>query len=246
MQVGDIPRAFNFPDNHFDLVHSRMLVGGISASRWPTYIRAIARSLKHDGGIQMFEFDFNVQSDNGTLDRHSGLVKWCSLYRNALRSSENPNGRKDPDIAGSNGRMRNYLVAAGFTSIRERSIRVPLSGWRTDSRWNRIGRHMKGNMAALMESAGLYPILQRRINGREIDATTFASVLEQARGELRNEFKPYMTLQWFKMESEYHKISEVVALEDISMKGFGSTGKEEVKDAGDRGRMVGGKGLMNE
>ena len=80
--------------------------------------------------MQLFEFDFNVQSDNGTLDHHSGLIQWSSLYRNALKSSESAIGCKDPDIAANNNRMRDHLVAVGLTSIRERHIRVPLSGWR--------------------------------------------------------------------------------------------------------------------
>lgn len=42
-QVDDLNRQFTFPNNHFDLVHSRLVASGINLPRWPGYLRDISR-----------------------------------------------------------------------------------------------------------------------------------------------------------------------------------------------------------
>ena len=66
-QVDDLNSPSTFPSNHFDLVHSRMMAGGINASRWPGYMNDMLRVLRPGGWCQMVEIYFNAQSDNGTL-----------------------------------------------------------------------------------------------------------------------------------------------------------------------------------
>jgi ubiquinone/menaquinone biosynthesis C-methylase UbiE len=58
---------FTFSSNHFDLVHSQIMAGGIHADRWRSYFRDIFRVLRPGGWAQMIEIYFNAQSDNGTL-----------------------------------------------------------------------------------------------------------------------------------------------------------------------------------
>ncbi len=56
-----------FPSNYFDLVHSRMMAGGIHANNWMNYLRDILRILRPGGWCQMVEISFNAQSDSGML-----------------------------------------------------------------------------------------------------------------------------------------------------------------------------------
>lgn len=56
-----------FPTNHFDLVNSRLMAGGIHANRWRNYMADMFRVLRPGGWCQMVEIYFNAQSDNGTL-----------------------------------------------------------------------------------------------------------------------------------------------------------------------------------
>lgn len=42
-QLDDINRNFTFEPNTFDLVHSRLVGGGINRTRWPSYLRDIKR-----------------------------------------------------------------------------------------------------------------------------------------------------------------------------------------------------------
>ncbi|MCJ1277787.1 hypothetical protein MMC21_005601 [Puttea exsequens] len=42
-ELDDINRPFTYEPNTFDLVQSRMVGGGINASRWPSYLRDIKK-----------------------------------------------------------------------------------------------------------------------------------------------------------------------------------------------------------
>lgn len=68
---------FTFPSNHFDVVHSQMMAGGIHANRWQSYVRDIFKVLRPGGWCQIVEIYFNAQSDNGTLGR--GKYPFISL-----------------------------------------------------------------------------------------------------------------------------------------------------------------------
>ncbi|KAI1116905.1 S-adenosyl-L-methionine-dependent methyltransferase [Nemania sp. NC0429] len=67
LDVDDLNMSFQFSSNHFDLVNSRLVAGGINSERWTGYIRDIYRCLRPGGWVQMVEIDFNAQSDNGAL-----------------------------------------------------------------------------------------------------------------------------------------------------------------------------------
>jgi hypothetical protein len=71
--------SFTFPPNSFDLVHSRMVAGGIHANRWEEYIRDIYQALRPGGWCQMVEIYYNAQSDNGTLTDGKGGGGWVDV-----------------------------------------------------------------------------------------------------------------------------------------------------------------------
>ncbi|KAF5719256.1 methyltransferase [Fusarium mundagurra] len=74
LQVDDLNGRFTFRSNHFDVVHSQMVAGGIHANRWRSYIRDIFRVLNPGGWCQMVEIYFNAQSDNATIQRSAGTT----------------------------------------------------------------------------------------------------------------------------------------------------------------------------
>ena len=43
LQLDDINRPFTFDVNTFDLVHSRLVGGGVNRTRWPNYVRDIKK-----------------------------------------------------------------------------------------------------------------------------------------------------------------------------------------------------------
>lgn len=72
--------SFTFRSDRYDVVHSRMVAGGIHSNRWRSYIRDIFRVLRPGGWCQMVEIYFNAQSDNGTLTRGKCDPFPCEMF----------------------------------------------------------------------------------------------------------------------------------------------------------------------
>ncbi|RYO81616.1 hypothetical protein DL766_000849 [Monosporascus sp. MC13-8B] len=111
--------------NHFDLVNSSLVAGGIDADRWGTYLRGIRRVLRPGGWCQLVEIYFNAQSDNATLTDGHALRRWSSAYLGAMGQSKNP---RVP------GRLAALMRGAGFREVEELMFPLPLCGWTNGSR----------------------------------------------------------------------------------------------------------------
>ncbi|KAI0413587.1 S-adenosyl-L-methionine-dependent methyltransferase [Xylaria grammica] len=120
LDVDDLNMSFQFPLNHFDLINSRLVAGGINSERWTGYIRDILRCLRPGGWVQMVEIDFNAQSDNGALVDSSALRQWSQTYLFAMEQCKNPRAPR---------RLGGWLRNAGFTDVDERMIPLPMCAW---------------------------------------------------------------------------------------------------------------------
>lgn len=103
----------------FDLINSRLLIGGINGNRWATYVADLKRLLKPGGWLQMVEQYPSIQSDNGMAVPY--LQRWWQLYSAALVQMN-----KNPHIARG---LRNLMESQGFENIRERRERLPIGNW---------------------------------------------------------------------------------------------------------------------
>lgn len=132
--------SFTFPSNHFDVVHSQLMAGGIRANRWQSYLKDIYRVLQPGGWCQMVELYLNAQSDNGTLspgtfhhcmtqcekegcllnELDHALSRWSSGYLDAMHP------QKDPRAA---LRLKDWMTNAGFVDIESRLLTLPMCPW---------------------------------------------------------------------------------------------------------------------
>ncbi|KAK7927955.1 hypothetical protein PG985_004953 [Apiospora marii] len=159
-----------YHDNTFDLVHSRLLAGGINTERWSSYLRDLHRVLVPGGWVQMVEIYFNAQSDGGhlsdsqflTLTRKvrgrdtntyihidHALSHWSRHYLSAMEQAG-----KDPR-AGL--KLETFMREAGFTRIEMREITLPMCGWSHNERDFGIGVSNQENVSRLLSSLALYP-----------------------------------------------------------------------------------------
>lgn len=136
---------FTFPSNHFDLVHSQMMAGGIHSNRWRQYVDDIFRVTRPGGWCQMVEIYFNAQSDNGTLthgrltltvldirrERRSAdertladhaLRKWSRRYLRSVQPYKDPRAPLQ---------MEAMLRSAGFQDVETRVLNLPMCAWPT-------------------------------------------------------------------------------------------------------------------
>ncbi|ODA77938.1 hypothetical protein RJ55_06541 [Drechmeria coniospora] len=182
IQIDDLNKKFTFPPDHFDLVHSQMVVGGIHADRWRNYIGDILRVLQPGGWCQTVEIYYNAQSDNGRLERDHALSKWSSLYLGALHP------RKDPRAP---MQIPNWMRSAGFTDVESRLLTMPMCAWPKAARDHAIGEANGENVARLLRSLALYPFTQMKGMTKE----DFEALIEQAIAEAHDpSFKAYFPL----------------------------------------------------
>ncbi|KAJ5232514.1 hypothetical protein N7468_005470 [Penicillium chermesinum] len=200
--VDDLNRAFTFPSNHFDLVHSRLLATGIHHTRWPSYVRDIVRCespkvLTPGGWVQMVEIYFNVQSDNGSITDSHALRRWSAQYMRALED------RKDLRIG---SRLRGLFVEAGLEEVDMKMIPLPLSEWSSDANMRSIGQSNSRNVNELLRSLALYPMTQRLHMSKQ----NFDSLVEEAQQEANDiSLKAY-----FPIDSQREGIIDMFALDE--------------------------------
>ncbi|SPQ23682.1 d8484310-72a4-40f8-8227-25c48514d0b9 [Thermothielavioides terrestris] len=148
IQVDDLNSPSTFPSNYFDLVHSRMMAGGIHAHRWMNYLGDILRILRPGGWCQMVEIYFNAQSDNGTLTSNHALQVWSQSYMQSIQPAKDPRAPL---------RLQNWMIQAGFVEVESRLLTLPLSGWSTDPRDNAIGAANRANVHRMLSSLAVFP-----------------------------------------------------------------------------------------
>ncbi|EQB43601.1 hypothetical protein CGLO_17728 [Colletotrichum gloeosporioides Cg-14] len=182
LQVDDLNGRFTFPSNHFDLVHSQMMAGGIHSNRWRDYLRDIHRVLRPGGWVQTVEIYFNAQSDNGTLTQNHALRRWSRRYLDSMQPYKDPRAPLQ---------MQSWMQSAGFDSVETQMIPLPTCGWSNDPRQHQIGLANRENVRRFLSSLGHYPMTEFR----GMTSQEFQVLVAQARSEADNpEFRAYFPM----------------------------------------------------
>ncbi|KAI1470837.1 S-adenosyl-L-methionine-dependent methyltransferase [Daldinia caldariorum] len=162
LNVDNLNMPLSFPSNHFDLVNSRLVAGGIDRNRWQDYMCDILRCLRKGGWCQMVEIDYNAQSDNGRLTDGHALRQWSDKYSRAMSQLKNVEAPRH---------LGHWMRQAGFTEVEERNPRE-----------FDIGVHNQENVRLLLGSLALYPFTELL----NMTITEFHVLVAQARAEASN------------------------------------------------------------
>ena len=117
----DVMEGIPFNTGTFDLVHSRLLCGGITD--WPLYLENLRRLLRKGGAAECIEVELELRNMDGN-ELPTDLRDWNVLVRDYLESL-----RLDGRCA---GRLSARLEAAGFTNVVEEVHDVELRPARSD------------------------------------------------------------------------------------------------------------------
>ncbi|OBR12300.1 UMTA methyltransferase [Colletotrichum higginsianum IMI 349063] len=195
LQVDDLNGRFTFPSNHFDLVHSQMMAGGIHSNRWRDYIGDMFRVTRPGGWCQMVEIYFNAQSDNGTLTQillpDHALRRWSRRYLDSMQPYKDPRAPLH---------LQSWMQSAGFDSVETQMIPLPTCGWSngkeiaeaeylllgligdSDPRQHHIGVVNRENVRRMLSSLAMYPMTEFR----GMTSQEFQVLVAQARSEADN------------------------------------------------------------
>jgi len=109
----------DFPDNSFDFVNSRFMVGFMWKDAWPQYIQECARIIRPGGVIRLTESD----CISGLSTGNSVALSWMNrtLVRAFCRTGRSFCEDEDGYQVGVTPMLPNFLREAGFQDIREQS-----------------------------------------------------------------------------------------------------------------------------
>ena len=118
--VMDVLKRLDFPDNSFDLVNARFLVGFMPQKAWLTILQECMRILRPGGVLRLTEFD-----EPGTTNSPA-FEEWLALTFSTTRKAgltAAPDGRN----FGITPLLRRFLLEAGFQDINSRSHVIDFS-----------------------------------------------------------------------------------------------------------------------
>ncbi|PGH00540.1 hypothetical protein GX51_05755 [Blastomyces parvus] len=117
------------PDNHFDFIHIRHLAAAIK--NFPKLIRTAYDKLRPGGWLEIQEFYYQAQCDDGTMPDDYAFAIWLGLMREGL-------AKFHVDLL-SPRKHTNYIRDAGFTNVNEQTFKVPIGTWPRSKSLKRIG-----------------------------------------------------------------------------------------------------------
>jgi ubiquinone/menaquinone biosynthesis C-methylase UbiE len=119
----DIELAWTYPENHFDYVHGRSVVGIISD--WDKHLSRTFSGLKTGGWTEIQECEVRIYAeDDPDLSKSPYIRKWQEL---CYKASEKI-GKEFSVVS----KLSRKMAEAGFKNVREEEYRVPIGPWKEE------------------------------------------------------------------------------------------------------------------
>lgn len=171
-EIEDVTLDWLWAKSSFDFIHARELTMAIPD--WPKLISQSFETLKPGGYLELSASIPDFRSDDGTLPPGTAYVEVAQMYFD-MADRIGCSG-KDPML------WKDQLIAAGFTDVVEKVLKIPTNPWPKDERLKQIGAfellHFRDGIANIF-ARGYTQILGG-------DPAYFEVVMANARREVLN------------------------------------------------------------
>ncbi|KAJ4395750.1 hypothetical protein N0V85_006445, partial [Neurospora sp. IMI 360204] len=130
-ELDDCNQEWTWPDNTFDFIHARMLVGVIED--WYELHRQAFRTCKPGGYIESFVGCTTFQSDDSTVKEDSAISQWHKVFNEGGRRFGRTFEVYENDL------QRKAMAAAGFVDIEYKDYFIPIGVWHPEKEAAEIG-----------------------------------------------------------------------------------------------------------
>jgi len=132
-ELDDAAKEWTFPDNTFDFIHIRLLLGSIED--YVKLYKQAYRCLKPGGWLEHTDFTIDIKSDDGSVPADSPYSTWNKIYKECGEKT----GRTFLVTEGN--RQSKLMIEAGFpaNAVHGRHYKLPLGTWVKGARWKEIG-----------------------------------------------------------------------------------------------------------
>ncbi|KAK3723773.1 hypothetical protein LTR37_001654 [Vermiconidia calcicola] len=139
--VDDVEAEWDYrPDEAFDLVHGRGMVGAIKD--WPLLFRRIRSNLKPGGWCEMQEYQGWVFSRKDISN--TSLDKWQKLVNEA--------SSKFGNVLDMAPRIRQLMIDSQFTEVKESIINIPIGAWAKGRKEKELGLYQQEHICDCVDS----------------------------------------------------------------------------------------------
>ncbi|KAM5367095.1 hypothetical protein ACJA88_011675 [Fusarium oxysporum] len=135
-ELEDATKDWTRPENHFDLVHVRFLIGAIAD--WGTLFKEASHRCKPGGFVESGEINPTFYSDNGTIDDVGALQTWNRLVIESGKGF----GRSFTDIENDVQLFRE----AGLVDVKSFDFKAPIGGWPKDEKMRKVGQFLRASI----------------------------------------------------------------------------------------------------
>ncbi|KAK3399758.1 S-adenosyl-L-methionine-dependent methyltransferase [Sordaria brevicollis] len=147
-ELDDCNAEWTWPDNTFDFIHIRFLVGVVED--WYKLFRQAYRTCKPGGYVESFTAEFQFHSDDGSVKPDSALGQWGKVFSEGGKKFGRTFDVYQDDL------QRKGMEAAGFTNIEFKDIIVPIGVWHPDKQAAEVGLWFKMTLEMDMEGYLFY------------------------------------------------------------------------------------------
>ncbi|KAI0912010.1 S-adenosyl-L-methionine-dependent methyltransferase [Ustulina deusta] len=142
-QVDDVEDTW-VHDNDYDFIHMREACGYMRST--PTVIESAIAHLKPGGWLELQEFHWVAEKEDGTIDPKVPVNRYMEHMMSAAAATE---GRKIPIVPD----IGDIMKQAGFVDIKKKTYRVPYGTWPTDPVARRRGAVLSVNAELLLPTS---------------------------------------------------------------------------------------------
>ncbi|CAF3460849.1 unnamed protein product [Fusarium graminearum] len=129
-ELEDATNTWSWPDNDFDFIHIRYLIGAIAD--WGALFQEAFRCCKSGSYFESVEVNPLFKSDDGSINNIAPIQTWNKI----CRESEKAFGRSLCEVENDT----QLLGEAGFVDLQVTDFKVPVGGWAKDTNLQRIGQ----------------------------------------------------------------------------------------------------------
>ncbi|KAL4793086.1 S-adenosyl-L-methionine-dependent methyltransferase [Aspergillus venezuelensis] len=134
-QVDNFEDEWNFRENSFDLIHSRLLLA--SVSDYPALFSKALGALKPGGYLEMQDIDPGFECDDDSIPDDSSALQWSKLFFEGCEKI----GHRIP----APEEYKTMMEEAGFVDVRLRVMKRPTNVWAKETHMKRLGLYTLTN-----------------------------------------------------------------------------------------------------
>ncbi|KAJ9656390.1 hypothetical protein H2198_004968 [Neophaeococcomyces mojaviensis] len=123
-EIDDVEDEWTWPENHFDLIHSKvMLLGSIRNHR--RYFEQAFKQCAPNGFFEINEITTHIRSDHYNIVSENAILRWTTLLKQGI---EQMGTTLDLDF----DRLANLMREVGFVDVTVKPFKHPIGTWPAD------------------------------------------------------------------------------------------------------------------